>query len=262
MLDSFESGNGNDGCGLGTEGDRVPRCTSATSHGLSEDATAARGQGPCTRALDEIRQKSADLASLLALTVDYIPVFVLRLTHAEPGLKALEQRGGDIAAMRTACADRIQQMITEGEPIQRPTGRSMKDVIARAVEIAQAHPDPSARTANVDDAVGALYQLATDDRELASLLAGRRLLSVADQVTTETQKFAAMVQVALVSRMDQAEKAIIDELVRSRPAGVTPAKLAAGVIVLLCAATGLAIYWAGLLPQLRQAIAALVLLST
>jgi hypothetical protein len=153
-------------------------------------------------------------------------------------------------------------MITEGEPIQRPTGRSMKDVIARAVEIAQAHPDPSARTANVDDAVGALYQLATDDRELASLRAGRRLLSVADQVTTETQKFAAMVQVALVSRMDQAEKAIIDELVRSRPAGVTPAKLAAGVIVLLCAATGLAIYWAGLLPQLRQAIAALVLLST
>ncbi len=270
MLDSFSSGNGVDGGDTETNGEPAPGFANSAANGQAPGEEAAttrmhaapRGRAaPRTSALDAIRQESADLADLLALSADDIPIFIYRLIHAVPGLKALEQRGANITALRAACADRIQKSMIDGGASRRPAGTTMDDLITRAVEIAQSHPDPGARMANVGDAVAALYLMANSDGDLRELLAGRRLLSFTEQMTAETERIAAIVQSALDNRMGQAEKAIIGEVVRSRPTGVSPMRLAAG-IAFLCAAAGLAIYWAGGLPQLRQAIAALSLLAS
>lgn len=263
MLDSL-----NNGIGEGdteTDGEPAPRPEPSTmnGHAANENVAtqthmvhASNSGRQRTTALDRVRQESDDLAALLELNSQFIPVFVYRLSCGEAGRKALEYQGANIPALRAACADRIQSAIVEGATAQAPIGGSVDDLIARAVEIAQGHPDPGARMANVGDAVTALYEKATSDPALRGLLDGRKLLSVAEQVAAETQRIGAILGSAVHKRIGEAEKTIIAEVLRPRPGGLTPAKLAAGIAV-LCAAAGLAVYWAGGLHGLQHTISML-----
>ncbi len=185
-----------------------------------------------TAALVRVREQSTTLASLLALDKEIASIFLFRLTQEDTGQKALLRRGANIEAIRNACAHAIGSAILGGIPIKVEVDTSVSRLLERAMELANANPDPGVRVASICDVVDALYEQAKSDAFLRQLLEGRRAPSLAEHLATEARAIALVLERTVGDRIEDAERKILEEMRQPRGVSITSVRVAAGVALL------------------------------